>query len=412
MMTEIDESTFGSGRYLVLAGCFLGLAAGYSSTYFYSSGLFLLPVAETFGVSRGEASLGPLICTLAAAGMIPLFGRLLDRIGAVPIALLSLIGLAAGFTAMAGFANGFGSYLFCSFLIAVLGTGSTALPYSRLVVLTFARRRGMALGVMLTGTGVGAMTVPLVVIPAIRAYGWRATYGGMAVAVLAAAIVVAVLILPMAAKLGGAARQRLAAADLPNGRRPSPLAVWTSTRFLLIGGTFFCLATSIISVVFHFVPMLTDAGVPPGRAAAMAAAIGFSSIAGRLVIGFLLDWIAAEALTLMLLGVALAAVLMLASGDATLALPGGMMLGLVVGAEMDMLAFFTARFFGTEVYGTAYGGLFSLFLIGGAIGPSLTGYLYDFAHSYQVALLFSMALLAAAAVLMAMLWRFNRRATA
>lgn len=408
-MTHIDERAFGAGRYLILAGCFLGLAAGYSSTYFYSSGLFLLPVAKTFGISRGEASLGPLVCTLTAAAMLPLFGRLLDRIGPLPIALLSLVGLSIGFAAMAIFADGFGSYLVCSFLIAALGAGSTALPYSRLVVLMFVRRRGLALGVMLTGTGCGAMTVPLFVIPAVQTYGWRATYGGMAVVVLIAAAVVAALIMPMVVKLGDAARDRQAARHPSIGPKASSVAVWTSRRFVLIGGTFFCLATGIISIVFHFVPMLMDAGVSPQRAAAMAAAIGLSSIAGRLIIGFLLDGIPAEALTLGLIGLAFAALLLLASGSPALALPGGMILGLVVGAEMDMLAFFTARFFPPESYGTAYGGLFSLFLIGGAVGPSLTGVLYDQSHSYRIALGFCALLLGAAGAMMTSLWRLNAR---
>ena len=63
-------------RYVV--GCFLGLTSGVSSLYFYSSGLFLKPLAAEFGWTRGTASLGSLISSVLLGCAAPFIGQVID----------------------------------------------------------------------------------------------------------------------------------------------------------------------------------------------------------------------------------------------------------------------------------------------------------------------------------------------
>ena len=157
----------------------------------------------------------------------------------------------------------------------------------------------------------------------------------------------------------------------------------------------------VISIVVHFVPMLTDAGLSLPKAAGLASTLGFASICGRLLTSFLLDKVATERLALALLALALVGIVLLLVALPSAALPAALILGLVLGAEMDLLAFFAARFFPADAYGAAYSGLFSVFLVGGAIGPGAAGFLFDATGSYALPLqLGGLALgLSAAAIL-------------
>ena len=61
-------------------------------------------------------------------------------------------------------------------LLGLSGTATTAICYSRLLVSWFEKRKGWALGLALTGTGVGAMIVPPLVQAIIQTAGWRGAY--------------------------------------------------------------------------------------------------------------------------------------------------------------------------------------------------------------------------------------------
>ncbi|CEJ13102.1 putative 3-hydroxyphenylpropionic transporter MhpT [bacterium YEK0313] len=388
----------------VLAASFVGVALGYSSSYFYSSGLFILPIAQDLGLSRGAATLGPLVCWLTAAAILPFYGRLMDQVGAIPIAILSLVGLACAYVLLAAAAQNLATYLLCSTAVAILGAGSTALPYSRLVFVTFTQRRGMALGAMLTGIGTGAVIVPLGVVPMIQSVGWRSTYLAMAAILVAGAAILAGLL----ASARGTILAREQAERQGLAGRTAAGEIWRSRNFLLLGTAFFAMPLCVISIVVHFVPMLTDAGLSLPKAAGLASTLGFASICGRLLTGFLLDKVATERLALTLLALALVGIVLLLVAMPSMALPAALILGLVLGAEMDLLAFFAARFFPADAYGAAYSGLFSVFLVGGAIGPGAAGFLFDASGSYALPLqLGGLALAVSAAAILA-LARGNR----
>ena len=69
------------GKGSVIAST-VGTALGLNSTVTAVFSLFLVPLAEEFGVPRAEVSFVLLIVALANAIVYPLVGRLADRIGA------------------------------------------------------------------------------------------------------------------------------------------------------------------------------------------------------------------------------------------------------------------------------------------------------------------------------------------
>jgi MFS family permease len=75
------------------------------------------------------------------------------------------------------------------------------------------------------------------------------------------------------------------------------------------------------------------------------------------------------------------------------------LMGLAIGAEVDMLGFFTSRYFGRRSFGTLYGLIFAAFTLGIGVGPAILGVGFDTYHTYnQVLGAFIVALIVASAL--------------
>ncbi len=390
-----QSSEFGSNWRVVLAS-FFGISLGSASLYFYSIGIFIKPLAAEFDWGRGEASIGALVGTICAALAAMPIGRLVDRIGAVPVALISLVMLAIGFVALGTLTAGLLSFVALTAALSILATGSSAIPYSRLIVSNFVKRRGIALGVALSGTGLGAMAIPPLLTPYVAENGWRAGY-----IALASVVVISLPILWLL--LRGADGQPKAAENAAEQEQSAPettplLTTLKDPAFICIAITFLLAAIAVFGTIVHFVPMLTDAGLTPEAAGGIAALIGITAIAGRVVAGALLDRLPAGLVTAGLFLLAALGFSLLAFGGITFAIPGALIAGFAIGAENDLLAFLVGRYFPRATYGQAYGALYGVFLLGGAIGPALSGYLFDLSGNYQLSLLSAAGLLVLAAM--------------
>ena len=114
-----------------------------------------------------------------------------------------------------------------------------------------------------------------------------------------------------------------------------------------------------------------DRGFQPQEAAKVAGVIGVSVIVGRLLAGFLIDRFWAPLVTLPMLALPALACFLLAQPEvpAFAAILSAMLIGLAAGAETDLVAYLTARYFGLAHYGRLYGLQYSVF--GFASGMSL-----------------------------------------
>ena len=75
---------------------------------------------------------------------------------------------------------------------------------------------------------------------------------------------------------------------------------------------------------------------------------------------------------------------LLASGDPALTTVGAVLVGLGMGAEVDLIAYLQSRYFGLRAFGQIYGYLFAVFTVGTGLGPFLMGAAYDATGSYRV----------------------------
>jgi predicted MFS family arabinose efflux permease len=119
------------------------------------------------------------------------------------------------------------------------------------------------------------------------------------------------------------------------------------------------------------VPLLTDKGYTPETAAALMIAVGLSTMAGRLLSGYLVDRIFPPFVAgFFFLLACLGSYLLNGAGSPV---AGIVSLGLASGTEIDMIGFLTSRCFGMKRFGQLYDYLFASFVVGSAVGPYMMG---------------------------------------
>lgn len=382
--------------WLPLVTGFIGVATGYASLNAHTQGAFMLPLTRELGWSRGELSMTSLITGLLGLPASLVVGSLVDRYGPRRMASISIFGAAAGFYLMSLTGTSIAYYFFAVGFMVIAGMGTSAITYVSLVNLWFDRARGLAIGVVMAGSGVMAIIAPKVALPYIAQAGWRAGYRLLAVVMLATLPLMLIgAIRPGRAPVEGSESGETngAGSKIVPGWGMSLSEAQRTGRFWRQGLAFFLIASAITGLYAHLVPMLLDSGLTPERAANVAAMFGFAVVVGRLLAGVLLDRFFAPHL-----GVAF--VLVAASGMGALLLPGehwmtytAFAIGLVFGTELDIAGYMCARYFGTRAYGAIYGRQFGMFLAGGILSPILYGFVHDRTQSYTGALLISGALM-------------------
>lgn len=341
----------------------LAIGVGMMGVGFYSLGLFVAPLQAEFGWSRAQVSGAATFQQLGIFLSAPLVGRLADRIGNRAIAIVSYIATPLAFLALSQCGPSLIAWYALWLLVSLAGCGTTPAIWARVVSLRFDQHRGLALGLMLMGTGTAAMFVPALLGPLIVAHGWRT--GLQALAMIVAAIGIPVSL------LAGRGEPRPPFKTQPGDRGRIEINPATA-RIALIG---FLLGAIVAALIVHLVPMLIDRGVAPVEAARMAALVGMAVLVARLVVGWLFDrFHAPHVACLFLTSPAIACAILWLHGPA---IPAALMLGLAAGAEVDMLAYFTSRYALLENYGATYGLVLGLFSLGAAFGPPLFGGLID-----------------------------------
>jgi len=337
------------------------------------------------------------LVTLALAAANPLVGWAVDRWGARRPAMAGLVLLALGFASLGAFVHSVGSYLLLQSLIAFAGAASGPIAYTKIIGATFDKHRGLALGLTMTGIGCSAAAVPPVLSSIIAAHGWRVGFFSLAVVPLVGALATALLIPRKTAGALADGGQR-GSADNASGTAhdssievPAPAAHrWIRSRvFWVMAAAFAMMSLSFAGLLPHFVPMLTDAGLTPIAAGRVAGEIGLAVIASRLVVGLLLDRMFAPRIAIAISVITAAGcVVFIVNGVAAASLTA-IALGFAIGAELDLMGFLVARYFGLPSFGRIYGWLYCAFIFASGLGPLWVGALRDTTGNYTLSLALS-----------------------
>jgi MFS family permease len=360
---------------------------------FYSFGQFIGPLSAAFHGSRGAVSGGMLSYSLGTILIYPFIGRAVDRFSARTVALLSQIGLALGLLLISAVPTDIRLFYAAFFVMSWLGAGTSPIVWTRSVSRLFVRRRGLALGITLSGTGLAAILAPLVVGSLVTGFGWRTAFRCLAGAEIVIGLPVTFAFLRETASHG------------TTGAAPvtgvSTQAALHSLAFWQLAGAYLLIATSVAGLLVHLPVMLLDLGLGHAKIAFMLGFLGYCVVAGRLLLGFLMDRLPAGLVGAGFIMIAALSCILLATHKAVF--PAVLLVGLCAGAEVDLLAFLTSRLFGLRHYAQIYGWVLSVFVLGAGLGPVIAGSIQDGTGNYGAALvLFAIASTCAAALIAAL----------
>ena len=389
-----------SRHWLLVLVCAIGIGVGVSALPFYTQGLFIEAWTTEFGWTRAQASLGILGSTLALAAMLPFIGSIVDRYGLVTPVMISLLGLSLAYVMLGLFVQSIASFVMLAMLQAILGSASSPLAYTRGINSVFDKQRGLALGVALSGAGAAATFGPSLVSSAIDAFGWRGAYYAMALFTLVVGTVIVIVL----ARLKSA--KTSAQIDVQAAREGLKAAKASATYWLVMAAIF-CLSLGLGGLMIHFVPILLDIGFITSEAVKVAGVIGIAVVLGRLLVGFAVDRIFAPHVAIAILFACICGVLALAVFGTVVAVPAAFVIGFSVGAEVDLIGYLVARYFGMDAYGQIYGRQYSTFLIATGLSPVILGAVRDVTGGYTASLFTAGAFITLSAVLFARLPKFK-----
>jgi MFS family permease len=391
--------------WVVVGVAFVTMGVGVNARTAYS--LLFPPILDEFGWERGLTAGAFSVGFLVAAVFTPWMGRLMDRRGPQWVVGGGVALVGAGL-ALAPLVRA-PWHLYLTLGVLVSG-GTLALGYTGHALFLpnwFVRRRGLAIGVAFSGVGVGSIVMLPWVQALIARAGWRT-------ACLAMAALVLVLLLPLCllhrrrpedlglAPDGEPEPPGVAAGRPANVVDPEWTAVdWTLARaartprfwWIIVGyltGLF-----SWYAVQVHQTKYLVEIGFAPGVAAWALGLVGFTGIAGQIGLGHLSDRIGREWIwTLSSAGFVVCYLALLAMP----AHPSAALLYVMVAAQ-GMLGYGLAAVYGAipaEIFqGRHYGAIFGTLSLassaGAALGPWVTGWLYDVTGSYAPAFCLAIA---------------------
>ena len=399
---EINDQNTGSEfshHWLLVLVCAVGIGVGVSALPFYTQGLFIEAWIADFGWTRAQASLGILGSTLALAAVLPFIGSIVDRYGLVTPVMISLLGLSVAYVLLGLFVQSIATFVMLAMLQAILGSASSPLAYTRAINTVFDKQRGLALGVALSGAGLAATFGPTLISNAIDAFGWRGAYYAMALFTL---VVGAVIVIVLSRLKGASASTNI---DTEAASEDFKIAKASRTYWTIMAAIF-CLSLGLGGLMIHFVPILLDVGFTTDAAVKIAGVIGIAVVLGRLLVGFAVDRIFAPRVAIAILCACISGVLALALFGSAVAVPAAFVIGFSVGAEVDLIGYLVARYFGIHAYGQIYGRQYATFLIATGLSPVILGAVRDATGNYTASLFTAAAFMIVSAALFAKLPKF------
>ncbi len=402
------------GWWIVVVSA-IGLGLGYAPIIVYSFSVFIKPLTHDLHSNRASISLAFTLANLMTSISSPLVGRLADRFGARRVILTATAIFASLLISAPLLSNKlWGFYLFYG-LLGFVGSGPAPIPYVKVISRWFDRHRGLALGLTMLGIGTGAILMPAFAQRLIAMLGWRSTYMVIGILVLVVSLPIVAFFLKESPEERGLLPDGASVARNIGQKQNSEegLSWWEARRsatFWLMVSALFLVGASVHGCVLHLAPLLSDQGLSPQRVALAITVLGTALMIGRVASGYLLDRVFAPRVAMWIFGaVAFGITLFRTAAGTRLVFLAVFLIGLGMGAEVDIIAYLTSRYFGLRAFGEIYGYAFASYTVAGALGPWLMGLGFDRSGSYGSVLVGFLLATSLAAVLMTRLGPYRFR---
>jgi MFS family permease len=350
----------------------VGLAL-YGLPFFYDF------MVREFGWTRAQVTSGNAISKLLVGPLFGFFaGWIVDRfgprrlmIGGILMAGVALIGL--------GSIHSLGGFYFFYVFNALGYVCGGPLPNQVLLSRWFTDARGRAMGFAYLGIGLGGALVPFLGVWLTGSLGWHGALKALGVLIVVVALPFALVVKESPGVPGEVTRTT--ADGLSIGE------VFRSPWFYLLAVGSMCSIAAVGGTNQHLKLFLSlDRSFAQGDAAKVASLVLASSLAGRLLMGFLADRFSKKYVMLLIYLLVASAIPLLfvsiAPGTSTIYF-FAIVFGIGLGGEYMVIPLMAAELFGVRVLGRALGVVLTADGVAEALAPVLVGRLRDVTGAYS-----------------------------
>ncbi len=383
MIQKLRQSIAGLfyGWRMVAVGCAIRMLGG--GFHLYGFTIFFLPITQELGLTRAATS---LVFSLARAeGAIegPVAGYLIDRLGPRPMILAGVLLSGVGYMLLATVNSYYG--LLAVYLGVISLSFSAGFMHSPMVLANswFIRRRALAMTLISSAIGIGGTIITPMLAFSVQTWGWRQGAFLAGLGLILTGVPLALLVQRSPESMGLLPDGALAAKSSPKtspahdphvGNATTQEADFTLSQAMRTWAFWMIILATTTrvavynSITVHFVPIMVWKGVSEQRAAAMLAIMALMSLPSHLLVGWIADHMSKPRLMGACMAIGATAVLFLAFTFMEAIFPVGWA---TVG-----------DFFGRKSFATIRGNMSFFYLWGPALGPVITGAIYDRYHSY------------------------------
>ncbi len=369
----------GRRAWLVATAAFAAMFTTFGIAY--SFGAFLLPISADLGSSRSATAGVFSLTTLSLFALGALSGPAVDRFGPRRLVLAGALALGLGLLLQSSAHSLWQAYVGHGLGVG-LAVACTYVPLVAVVGGWFERRRTLAIGITVSGIGLGTLLVAPLAAALVGAVGWRAADRWLAVGGVAVLLLAAVVVRP-------APRPPAQEGTVALGAR------LRTPAYLRLYGAGLLLSVVLFVPFVHLPAYAESRGSGEVAAAALVGLIGAASVVGRLALG------AAAARLGVLRTYQGCFVVMAACPVLWLGGPGyprlavfALLLGVGYGGFVALGPPLVAELFGVPGLGGLLGVLYTSAALGSGIGPPLAGAVVE-AQGYAAVAALSLAVGAA-----------------
>jgi MFS family permease len=396
------RSSFFYGWYIVGVAVLVNIAGTFSFSSTLS--IFLKPITEELGVSRGAFSLIRTAEIGVAALLVPILGPLLDRYGGRWLLVIGVLMEGAGFL-LSGLVQNFWQFALVRCCLVIAGEALLgSLVINVTITQWFVRKRGRAMAIANLGTGLAKLSIPLCAAWLFVLVGWRGTWAVFGVVAPLLVVVPALIFVrrrpedlgltpdgeqpfhatgrPRTAGETQSTRQRQSFAEEPSWSRSEVLRL---PAFWLLIVTFGMASVGIAGLNLHIFSFVTDIGYSPLVGATIMSTIALTQLGSTLIWGMLADRFDIRKVSFvqfLIQGVGL--VTAVSSAQLSLVYAGFFLYGVGLAGSFIIREVIWANFFGRASLGTVRGMSLLFSHLFAASGAPFFGFLFDAVGSYNL----------------------------
>ncbi|MEG2288435.1 MAG: MFS transporter [Clostridium sp.] len=377
----------------IAAGSFLILAMPFA-IIFLSHSIFLKPVTAALGFTATQFSLVFTIVAIATAIMSPIMGKVIRKHDVRYIMAICGAVVSLSFGAF-GLATKLWQFYILSAILGVFATGITQIPVSYIITNWFpSEKKGLATGIAFSGGNLGAFCTILIISNLMPKIGYEKCYFILGAVMFVVTVSISLFVIKGKPSDIG---------QLPYGSKETQTTYNKSKSKSeeLTGYTFkeaksssvfwvFIVAIVLLGVVFagvqmHIPSYMESVGHSAAFASTVTSLVSIMGILSNILIGMLLEKAGLKkGMTLIGTFMVISVICLLLGKTVAFAIAFAIIFGAFIAIAAMGPSYLTSEIFGKKDYGTILGVVIMFFQFGGAVGPTLSGFIYDTTGAYKI----------------------------